>query len=292
MAKKPFNANRFFNAIVNFGRPLPVPNMLGNFTTIDSKISQVIGTGADAWNGRFYIVVQWTINNMRLFSINSAGLVSAYSAPQLYEASPQRVRGMRITVRTRNVSRADNVGGVVHALVTTSPLKWQFDSGLLLDSAFQNQLESIVTSDPNSRSYSAHELTRTKEWTMAPAHFSAMTEYQPYSAVTPDNTDVTHVAGVTGVLATNLYTVPMQTLILRFSSDNPNLYETSAHFQDACIFPANTLGDNLSKPPPIGHHVVFGQATHDLTAENNHQAHPKNRATDTHRVWTGPPSQG
>ena len=246
-----------FSPLKNMGRALGVPNVLGNFTTIDSVHRTVAHTGA----GGFFAVVTWTPSSVRMVTINNQKTIGIYEQPHLDELPPTTIRPMRQSITVRNITKSDCVQGVVRALCVPDSLEWEFNAAAttaVVSDQFYLELSNMMSTDKRVVTHSAASLTKGKTWIAPPASYHGMIDNVPYypkysaTATAPEIKSYVEGVNLAGAQAKGLHCV-----VMWFEgypgTDGSQAYDIAVRSQDACNFPTNTLAGSLARPAPPPH---------------------------------------
>jgi len=227
---------------------------MGNFNTL-TKIS------------RFSMSTSTTTETIFLFMPSTSGVYQtlAWNAdgvliPNFYTNGPifslmteppLEMRTFRSSVRIRNVTKADDVGGSIQLIQTATPLEisWANTNSADITSDYFGELKSMITQSSKSREYSGQEFcTGDKTLVMCPATLDGYQSWKNF--ITPSLTE----SGWSSLqISTNLgqTSMSMQNLLIYFPQGTEvNTYNFTICSQVAVRYPIGTILNDLSRTQP------------------------------------------
>lgn len=234
-----------------FGKDYPpaFPTM-GNFNTL-SKISR-FSIDSSTTTDRILCFLPSTSGKYQTFLWETGGGLAAASslnwAPTftLGTEPPVEMKTFRSSMRVRNVTKANDVGGSIQVLQLAVPLTlgWN-DSGVTADltSAYFDELKSMITQSSKSREYSAHQFcTGDNSMVLCPATLDGYQSWTKFDAT-----------GGYSALQTmvNLgqMSMSMQTMMLLIpQTPTVNTYNISLCSQLGVRFALGTVLSDLARP--------------------------------------------
>ena len=269
----PTEVVKYFDPVRHLHDPLPVPNTLGNFVEqtamhrfqIQSRYSPLL-------------ILQWTPTRMCV--MKSWETETKLEVFETLKQDPKAVftRPNRLSLRIRNVSKADNIQGVVHALTVPEPVHVQLDAANppKLIAATRDALVKGLEKDPRTKTFSAHSLSRTHTFVTPPAHMnniSSWYEFKPLYVVDGNEQFFDHgkqeennKALAEGVRA------PLCTALIYFPAVNDTVaasqtYEITAHIQNSVQYGADSVMNSHSQPATPGNTTLFAGAAQAATGQ-------------------------
>lgn len=259
----PHEALNHHSAGKHTGRTLAVPGAVGEGLTIDS-----IGRGAVTQTnagGGYFLIVQWTTSGIRGMLMDGStsnkvwvgvsGGSHPANATQLISANPLSVRPLRLAVRLRCVTKAQDVAGSIRVLVCGQPFQWIFSgSDLNVTEAMQDTVRDMMKSNAHVKSYTAQELTSTKEFVLPPASSVEQKDWHPYKllGLTSGGAVVSSDSAIQTNLEESGNIAPMCTMVIEFPSvATTQQWEYTVFSQDFVRFPCDQWAASIQKPPPI-----------------------------------------
>jgi len=252
----PMSALAFHSASLNVGKPLPTPDIVGTCLTIDSVNRFSVETNASY--DRFYIF-QWTDSAVRVVKAQSNSQDyylndDTYLAHQIQQANPISIRAGRMSVKIRNSTISQSVGGLISTLVSAEPFEWVFadSSGTQLSTECLASLNSMMASHPDVRMHPAHMFKNTQEFVMPISSHTEMKTYSDYEPILLTGGAVSTDAVKSAMLARSGKKAPLCTLIVKLHVQNiaQNTYDFTHFSQDNCRFSANSWYSSLQRVPP------------------------------------------
>ncbi len=249
-----------------------MPNSLGHFTTVDWFANHTITIAAGGLP--VILLALWTPSGLRAITFNggdpsggtansSRGDIQA-RAQMASPNAPKTIRPLRMGVRILNLTRADEVGGLVHTLNTPDDMNFLSAFGPDPDhgsyvaargyaNAWNDVQSSIVNHQAAVRS-TGSAFTQGINLIAIPASTIGMTEYRQFSQVLAEGD---------GAGTAAIYNSKMAALNLGYQHRSVNAicaifwpttttqtYMIEMKGQDACTFAANSMGSRFSRPPP------------------------------------------
>ena len=176
------------------------------------------------------------------------------------EPHPISLRASRMSMTIRNTGVAQTVQGVVRICVAAQPFEIKNDGGWGLHGDTMAAMESLFAHHPAVQTLSAEKLRTAHR---VNAHLTNYTQSRKFYkhmdwVASSSNDDVKNLrwhqnfAQMSGEM-------PIQQIWIEFppvphNSNYPaNQYELVAHFQDAAIYPLDTLGGRMMSKPPAAH---------------------------------------
>lgn len=238
---------RLYDAFANMGSPLPVPHLIGNFVTLDTRCECEFG-GTDK-----YFIVQYSTCACRGVLINTDNTCTWFQQNLLAEAQPTDVRAQRISVRVRNTTTDQNVAGVVRCVVFPEALNWATGftaaGGNDITPAMRTYLSQLCTNDQRARTYTNAALRKGIQINLAPAHIAGLQAYAPYTPVNITSDAAWQTQNRTGFHEGSTEK-PLHTFVMKIPGTTPSQsYSASIQCQDACLFSGNSLGAALASAP-------------------------------------------
>jgi hypothetical protein len=220
------------------------PQSVGKFLAVPSleriTLTPTSGTG-------FWLILTKTRSAVNAVYINiSTGSAVTLTAPQLNGAGPTQIRPLRLSAYVRNTTVFTSLGGVVRVLNTPTPIPWEFNgtSSMIVTTAFQNVLSSIVDSNPSTKTYSAKEL---QDENFFVSTIASNVKYHEWVDLLPISTNAEKEA----LLVDSTDYVPMNNIIIHMPSPPAsNSYDWAIYDQSASRFPANSLYQQLAREAP------------------------------------------
>lgn len=228
----------------------PSIQTMGNFNTL-SKISR-FSLSTSTSTETIFLFIPSTSGIYQTFAWNSAGgLIPQFQANgpifSLSTEPPLEMRTFRSSVRIRNVTKADNVGGSIQLIQTATPLEidWASTTSGDITSTYFGELKTMITQSSKSREYSGGEFcTGDKTLIMCPATLDG---YQSWKSFNSDS-------GWSGLqISTNLgqTSMSMQTLMIYLPQNTEvNTYNFTICSQVALRYPVGTILNDLSRTQP------------------------------------------
>lgn len=198
------------------------------------------------WSPSKYRLHSWYNNNMGL----TAGAVLGDPLPCYGTEVPESLRHMRMTLKIRNTSRADVVGGVVRFLVLTewTPLTANSPAtagGLVPTFTTSVNLQNIIRGSNLTVTKTAAELRSTMSFPINPGHRIPHESYQKWLApITQEN-----FATMLNEMGSMEPTCPLA--ILFEPTEASQSWDIAVHCQDACQYEAKSALNLMAYTPPL-----------------------------------------
>lgn len=229
------------------------------------------------------LVIQFTNSSVKAVEFDDRLMTHVHQPERMVPSNATHIRPMRMTVRMRNVSKSEAVGGTVRVLQTLSPLEWddlaQGGSNAphpWLTQGYFNTVKNMIRQNPNAKTFSAHELETTHVVHAAPGNLEGLQHYHEYQ-IMPLIADPNFQTTLTSVLNEGSARRGLATVYILFDT-NPwqNQYDVTIHSQDAMIYPLASLGRQHERLPRTGDPRVWAQLHHlsqGLQAQREWQTH-------------------
>ena len=221
--------------------PVPVPDIISSSVCIPTVGRMLLSSPTTA-NQFKYLVCQWSACSIRGVTIEH----NLSFAPDVrllqYETdgTPTSLRPGCLSLRLRNITKNDNLEGVVRALVVPQPLEWDITADRTVSQTFVNELKSMLENNPDAKSFTAQNFSTEKAFVIPPAsiqQYKTPRNFQPISAT---------VSTQDTIIKENSAEGKMCTMILQFpATANANLYDIAVHDQSFGRYPANTMYSQL-----------------------------------------------
>jgi hypothetical protein len=170
---------------------------------------------------------------------------------------PISARCLRATMKIRNVTRADQVAGMVRVLSCTEFPDVAVNVGtaalpMQIDSASFDAIVNYVRGQSRTTTISAAELRNTMSFPLAIGHDLTHRTYYPWQKPTTGQ-------GMLNLLAATVGNEPMSPTVFVFEANAAiQTYDVSFHHQDACQYAATSALNLLAYAP-----TTSTQAQHD-----------------------------
>ena len=243
--------------------PLAVPGQMAHFVTINGLVRTNVTT-----DGEKIILFTWCPTQIVRFSVfrmdnrvwtgpnftrlgNETGSITEGTLPV-------SLRPLRMSVRIRNITPGQNVGGSVRVIQADDwPITelQQSVNPFAMTAACMTKWRTYMDSHPLSHTYSAAELRTTHRFVLKPGQEIPFRSYHQFKqgmeANANDNKNHTE-ANVAFAFARAIE--PMTALAMYMpdlGAGNQNTYEITVHFQDAAQFePASPMHSQARPPAP------------------------------------------
>ena len=223
----------------------------GNFVTLNSVARFTLNTYTDK-----DIVLVFCPGNQNVYqciAFNDLGQalqpVNESPARKLLTEPPTMSRTLRGSLRFRNITSNQNVGGLAHVLTTSSAIgtngHWGDSTSSNVTIPYAAELFNSAARHPRSKSYTAHELSSgTNEVVSA---ICSNSDYHQYESFQIAGTT----ANLQGAFDKQDTHQSMNNIIISLpKTDVVNTYEFTLACQFAARYPMNTILSQFSKPAP------------------------------------------
>jgi len=245
-----------------FIAPLRQPYDTPKFNTMNGMSRLTINTAQDEgailihfWNQSAYRLILTYTNNVTPPSIRHqlVDKLNCYNSEL-----PQSARHLRAILKIRNVTRADQVAGIIRVLSCTEfPLvSINVPSTALpmqLSAESWTAIQNYVRGQQMTTTYTAAEMRSTMSFPLAPGHDIAHRSYLGFVDVTTGQ----RMKDCLDVVIGNEPVAP--TVFLFEPNSNPQTYDISIHHQDACQYAATSALNLLAYAPTQSAHEQFEQ---------------------------------
>lgn len=271
----PIPAIHYFDAFKNVGKPLYVPNTLGHFTTVDTRDSAYAIVGPTP----LVVIAQTNPSASRLLMFDGGGTNAGQCVAEMVcvpfsetgDTKPLQIRPMRQSLRVSNFTKSDSIEGRVSVLNTSDQIDyvtdWSSDSTQWsgawpkFNGGKIEQLIAAVENHASTQKLAAHNFTRGRKVTAAPATMFGLTQWLDFSSI-PKASASTDYAGDynkrKNAWGMGIQKRAFNTIIMVFHSvTDPQSYNIEFHAQDACVFPNSSLAGSLARAGPVGSPSAF-----------------------------------
>lgn len=265
----------------NAGIPLKTPNTYGNFVTVATVSRSTINTSTVVGQPVF-LIAQFTGTDITWFSINSAGVVTGYSSPQLFSAAPTAIRSLKLQLELVNQTVFTSISGTVRTLVSPSMFNWKMGTtgtapnlvptGTLVPTSYNN-IVNTMNSHPDVRTFSAKEFADSgKTFISYPASFNSYSTYYDYNQASANGATGTSIS----LFLCNSNNIPpdyistpdpvQSVIIIELNpSAVTNTYDVTCKTQVAARFPLDSLYSNLAYVPKFVKADAFNKSVLELS---------------------------
>lgn len=274
--KRPYRAksargHKGFNPTWN--RNIAFPHSISPYVQVHSQSGSNFNVPTSG-NNKAYLLVFYTNTAQRGLFIKEDGMVTDVVMATINTATLVASGPLGLALNLRNVTKADDVAGVVKCLVAPTPLTYDVSSTNLnyASGNFRQHLDSIMTNNPCVKTYTAHHFRETKTISSFPADVSRSTQYDPFVF-----TAARDGAGASSTLnkgvSDGLLNMPMAAVIMQFPTvASQNTYEYTVHSADRLRFAEGTVMASQHRLPravdPEAHAVAVRQAASSAGAAN------------------------
>lgn len=204
----------------------------------------------------YVLIAQWSPTKYRLHSWynnnvgGTGGAVLGDPLPCYATEVPESLRHMKMTLKIRNTTRSDQVGGVVRFLVMT---EWcqltatnpDLASGVQPNLATSTNLQNIIRGSNLTRTKTAAELRSTMSFPIVPGHRIAHETFQKWGAPVTQ-TQFCNILNEQGSLEP---TCPLA--ILFEPAEAAQSWDIALHCQDACQYESKSALNLMAYTPPL-----------------------------------------
>lgn len=232
-------------------RPLPMPYAATKCNIMNGLSRMSVPTSA---GGTIIILCMWTPGAIRLcyfWHDNGAMLGVNGDAISCYNTeTPESLRHMRQTLKIRNVTRADQVAGVVRFLSATEWPNLAAQDGtvngpLKPTIASFNNVVAWIRQNTATTTKTAAELRATMSFPIPPGHNVAHQTYQTWTNTPVNGNEYATLFNTIGKLEP---TLPL--FILIEPCNAAQAYDVAVHVQDACQYEARSALNLIAYTPP------------------------------------------
>lgn len=210
----------------------------------------------------YVLIAQWSPSKYRLHSWynnnsgSTGGPVMGDPLPCYGTETPETLRHMKMTLKIRNTTRSDQVGGVVRFLVITewSPLTTTGDgtaAPLQPNLVSSTNWQNIIRGSNLTRTKTAAELRSTMSFPIVPGHRIAHESFQKWL----NPTTMGHFAEMMNTQGSLEATCPLA--ILFEPTEAPQSWDIALHCQDACQYEAKSALNLMAYTPPLATDVQW-----------------------------------
>lgn len=242
---------------------------LGNFVTLTSLRRGSITPSSS--NGGYFVIVQPTMSSSyRVMIVPRTGspIVAFEHLNTLYADSPSSVKPLRAAMKLRNSTIMTSLTGTIRTLMLSVGLTWEFTNTTdhILTGTMMTSLESMINENPRVTTYLASQMSVKEHlFVLPPASHSAYNTYQAF--FNPTTSLELHNDLVLGAEK-----MAFSTLIIAIDEPSvANDYSWTYIEQTALRYPANTILNALSKPPPVGD-AAWIKKVHDAVGQHGGKA--------------------
>jgi hypothetical protein len=178
----------------------------------------------------------------------------------LQNSPPVSMRPMRLSVRIRNLTKADNIEGVVRCVKLKSAITIDGERATMTGAYNTVQaLETIFAAHTGVQTWTSQECANgTKQLDANPCHWVPYADYDIFQSITYDP-DGRRDGGNTAntAMTTAAAKLPLETLVFQFPYKGPgpadinNSFDITIQRQDACTFTPGTLLNSQQRPSPL-----------------------------------------
>lgn len=208
-------------------------------------------------NGMFVLICPSNAEKVKLVSWRGTATAEAIGEIATSD-TPTQTRALRSAFKICNVTKSDNIEGLVRVCVLSSPIEMEWASKGThwnVPTSFITELDTIATTNPKSRIYPAHSLAYEKKWVLAPASKLNMLKFKSVSG-SSTLLDI-QTAWENGLRDTSLCNV-----VLKFDNVTTSQnYVISFMEQTANRYPANTTLGTLQRPSADGGAAALAYAS-------------------------------
>ena len=243
--------------------PLAVPGQTANFVTINGLVRANVTT-----TGTKIMLFTWCPSQTVRFSIFNM-TNGEYTGPNFVRLGtqdgrvddgslPVSLRPLRMSVRIRNTTVGQDVGGSVRVLQADDWPLTELANGLIpfsIGNNVRDRWQNYVDTHPLSHTYSAAELRTTHKFIIKPGQEVPFRQYHTFQQGMQTNQTGNKEFGVTNAMFIFARTMePMTGLVMYLPSvggGSENTYEVTVHYQDAAQYePASALHAQARPAPP------------------------------------------
>jgi hypothetical protein len=258
----PFHSRNHHDAMGKM-YPLPVPGQTAQFVTINGLVRETVNS-----DGGKLLLFTWCPSQTVRFSIFNT-TTRKWSGPNFTRLGtetgsitdgtlPVSLRPLRMSVRIRNITPGQSVGGSVRVIQAEDwPLTALTSNAnpFEISSTIKDKWMNFVNSHPMSHTYSAAELRTTHRFVLKPGQEIPFRSYhgfvQGMQANDNNNHDFT-AANTNFLFARTLEPITALVMYIPDLGENAteNTYEVTVHFQDAAQYEPASAMHAQSRPPP------------------------------------------
>jgi len=240
------------------GGRLATPNSMGNATWLRSsaELTRTTGTGQEI----DFIVMMYTASDAKVFFYYANGTANQISHTLLQGDPPKLCRPGRVGLKLSNVTRAEDVCGLVSCYTSTEPLELSFTSstsGQITPATVQG-LNALMADSGKVVKLPAQEFVKGKEFWLTPASHQQYVEWQPFRSLAEvPNTE-------TLVLGFGLQRCPMSVCVIGLhDSSASQRYHIHSVTEDWLRYSSPSLGAAMAEPQPSADMTEFARAARD-----------------------------
>lgn len=232
-----------------FTAPLRQPYETPKFNTMNGMMRLTVNTGVDEgavlihfWSQSAYRV-HVSYYNSNVMRFQAVDKLNCYNSEL-----PQSCRHLRAVLKIRNVTRADQVAGMVRVLSCTEFPSIEIANGsgvmpMQMTSITYLAIQNYVRGQQGTSTYSAAELRNTMSFPLCPGHEIAHRTYLGF-------VDVLTGQRMKDCLDVQTQQEPVQPTVFIFEPNTTQQsYDISIHHQDACQYAATSALNLLAYAP-------------------------------------------